>query len=109
MANEMVLHMNASSLSPEALAEQGVILVDFWAPWCSPCRMVAPIIEQLAQEFDGRASVGKLNIDEEEDAAVSYHIASIPTMIIFKDGKEVERIIGARPRPYLAAALSRHL
>ena len=109
MANEMVLHMNAASLSPESLAQQGVVLVDFWAPWCSPCRMVAPIIEQLAQEFAGRASVGKLNIDEDEEAAAAYRIASIPTMIVFKDGKEVERIIGARPRADLSAALNRHL
>ncbi len=109
MANEMVLHMNAASLSPESLAQQGVVLVDFWAPWCSPCRMVAPIIEQLAQEFAGRASVGKLNIDEDEEAAAAYRIASIPTMIVFKDGKEVERIIGARPRAYLSAALNRYL
>lgn len=109
MASEHVIMMDSASVSPESLAGKGVAFVDFWAPWCSPCRMVAPIIDQLADEFKGEAIVGKVNIDENEDAAVAYKVASIPTMIIFKDGQEVERIIGARPRPQLADAIRKHL
>ena len=85
------------------------VLLDFWAPWCSPCRMVAPIIDQLAEEFKDQAVVGKLNIDEHEEAAVRFGVASIPTMIVFKDGREVERIVGARPRPQLAELIRKHL
>jgi len=109
MANSSVIHMNSASVSPEYLADKGVVFVDFWAPWCSPCRMVAPIIDQLAEEFKGEAIVGKVNIDENEDAAVRYGVASIPTMIVFKDGQEAERIVGARPRPQLAEIIRRHL
>ena len=109
MASENVVIMNSTSVSPEYLADKGVAFVDFWAPWCSPCRMVAPIIDQLADEFKGQAIVGKVNIDDEEEAAVRYGVASIPTMIIFKDGQEVECIVGARPRPQLAEMIRKHL
>ena len=109
MASENVIIMNNNTVSPEYLADKGVVFVDFWAPWCSPCRMVAPIIDQLADEFKGEAIVGKVNIDDNEDAAVRMGVASIPTMIIFKNGQEVERIVGARPRPQLAEMIRRHL
>ena len=109
MASEFVRTLDSASLTPEALNEQGVMFVDFWAPWCSPCRMVAPIIDQLAEEFKDQAVVGKLNIDEHEEAAVRFGVASIPTMIVFKDGREVERIVGARPRPQLAELIRKHL
>lgn len=109
MASENVIIMNSNSVSPEYLQDKGVVFVDFWAPWCNPCRMVAPIIDQLADEFKGEAVVGKVNIDENEDAAVRYGVASIPTMIVFKDGQEVERIVGGRPRPQLAEMIRKHL
>jgi len=109
MASENVIIMNSNSVSPESLRDKGVVFVDFWAPWCSPCRMVAPIIDQLADEFKGEAVVGKVNIDDNEDAAVRMGVSSIPTMIIFKDGQEVERIVGARPRPQLAEMIRKHL
>lgn len=109
MASELVRMMNKASLAPEALAQEGVVFVDFWAPWCNPCRMLAPVIDQLAEEFQGKAVIGKVNIDENEDAAVSFGIASIPTMILFKNGREVERLIGARPRAQLAEAIRKAL
>ncbi|MCC5814563.1 MAG: thioredoxin [Leptospira sp.] len=71
------------------------ILVDFWAPWCGPCRMVAPELEKLAQEWRGKASIIKINTDEKQALANRYHISGIPTLILFKDGKEVHRISGA--------------
>ena len=109
MANDHVIIMNGNSVSEEYLRDKGVVLVDFWAPWCSPCRMLAPIIDQLAGEFKGEAIVGKINIDDNEDAAVRMGVSSIPTLVLFKDGQEVERIIGARPRPQLAEMIRKHL
>ena len=84
------------------------VLVDFWAPWCGPCRMVAPSVEQLAREFDGRAVVGKLNVDENPAVAGRYNIMSIPTLLIFKNGAVVDQIVGAQPLEALRQRLVRH-
>jgi thioredoxin 1 len=85
------------------------VLVDFWASWCGPCRMIAPAVEQLAREFAGRALVAKLNIDEQPRVAQRYGIMSIPTLYIFKGGQIVERVVGAQPAPVLRQALQRHV
>jgi thioredoxin 1 len=94
------LELNASTFE-EAIAE-GTALVDFWAPWCGPCRMLAPVIEELAEDFDGKAKICKVNTDEEQDIAVKYGIRSIPTILFFKDGELVDQMVGASSKQVLA-------
>ncbi|MCK5110817.1 MAG: thioredoxin [Arcobacteraceae bacterium] len=86
----------------EATIKEGVSLVDFWAPWCGPCRMIAPVIEELAEEFEGKASICKVNTDEEQDLAVKFGIRSIPTILIMKDGEIVETMVGASSKQAFA-------
>jgi len=100
-----VLHVSDATFEKEVLESDVPVLVDFWAPWCRPCLVVAPIIEELAADYDGRALVAKLNVDENGDTAGRYGIMSIPTMIIFKGGEEVERMVGTRPKPAIAERL----
>ena len=82
----------------EILDYQGVALVDFWAPWCGPCKMLAPAIEALSQEFQGRVKVAKVNVDENIQTATAYGIRSIPTVLIFKNGQAVDNLVGLRPK-----------
>ncbi len=86
----------------EAVTNSGVSLVDFWAPWCGPCRMIAPVIEELAAEFEGKANICKVNTDEEQDLAVKYGIRSIPTIIFMKDGEVVDQMVGASSKQAFA-------
>ena len=81
------------------------VLVDCWAPWCGPCRMIAPILDELAKESAGRYRIAKLNVDDNKQTAARFNIASIPTMLIFKDGKLIDRLIGAQPKPAIAERL----
>jgi len=85
------------------------VLLDCWAPWCGPCRMVGPIMEQLASESNGRYRIAKLNVDENPRIAAQFQIQSIPTMLIFKDGKLVDRLVGAQPKPAIVARLMDHV
>ena len=93
----------------EVLQSDTPVLVDFWAPWCGPCRMVAPIVEQIADEYIGKIKVVKLNTDENQNTAVTYGIRSIPTIGIFKYGKVVDAVIGAVPKQYLEERIKPHL
>ena len=89
----------------EVLGSQVPVLVDFWAPWCAPCRMVAPVLEEIAQEYEGRVKIAKMNTDN-NSMAINYHIRSIPTMLLFKDGEVVEQIIGAVPKKQITDKLN---
>lgn len=90
----------------ESTIKEGVSLVDFWAPWCGPCRMIAPVIEELAAEFEGKANICKVNTDEEQDIAIKFGIRSIPTILFFKDGELVDQMIGAASKDVFAQKLN---
>ena len=91
----------------KALASGGLMAVDFWAAWCGPCRMMGPVIAKLAQDYEGKAIVGKVNVDEEQELAIRYGVMSIPTVIFFKEGQEVERQVGLTPGADPVAELSK--
>ncbi len=107
MSGSPVKTLTSNDLRPENMP--GLTLVDFWASWCGPCRMVAPIVDELARENPGKLTFGKLNIDEQPEAAMTYRVMSIPTLILFKDGKEVDRIVGARGKASFQQMLDKHL
>ena len=102
-----VLHLSQKDF--DTTIESGVTLVDFWAGWCGPCKMLAPVIEDLAGKYEGKAIVGKVDVDEEPGLAQRFGVMSIPTLIVFKGGKVVEQAVGARGKQDVAAMLDRHL
>ena len=100
-----VAEFTDSSFSQDVLQSTQPVLVDFWAPWCGPCRMITPVVEQLAAENVGSVKIGKLNIDDSPGAAQSYGVSSIPTLMIFKNGEVVERFVGVQSKARLQEAL----
>ncbi|GAB6155325.1 thioredoxin [Desulfosporosinus burensis] len=105
MAGANVKTFTTENFESDVLKSEQAVLVDFWAPWCSPCRMVAPIVEELADEYVGRIAIGKLNVDENGPIASQYGVMSIPTLGIFKGGKMVDKIVGFRGKPDLVKML----
>ena len=92
------LKITDKNFNKEVLESDKVVLIDFWAPWCAPCRMMGPVIEQLAAEYDGKAKVGKVNVDEETGLAQQFQVMSIPTIVLMKNGKVINQLIGVQKR-----------
>ena len=107
MAN--TVEFNDSNFEQEVLNSDQPVLVDFWAEWCGPCRMIGPVVEEMAGEYAGKAKIGKVNVDHNPEISVKYGIRSIPALLIFKDGQVVDQIIGAVPKTHLTKQLDAQL
>ncbi len=103
------LHLDQKNFKSEVLQSSTPVLVDFWAEWCGPCKMIAPIIDQIAIELTGKIKVAKINVDESPDLAGQYNVMSIPTLLIFKNGEPIDQIVGAMPKDRLLAKINPHL
>jgi len=101
----MTVEINDASFKSEVTDSPLPVLVDFWAPWCGPCKMIAPVLDEIAQEYDGKAKIVKINIDDNQNTPAQFGVRSIPTLILFKNGNEVEKIIGAQSKDKLKALI----
>ncbi|WP_044894562.1 thioredoxin [Bacillus alveayuensis] len=101
--------VNATDQTFTTETKEGVVLVDFWAPWCGPCRMIAPVLEEVDQEMGDKVKVVKVNVDENQETAGKYGIMSIPTLLVFKNGQVVDQVIGYQPKEALVQLLQNHL
>jgi len=106
---ENVLELTDDNFADEVEQDDGVTLVDFWAEWCPPCKMIAPIIEQLAEDYQGKAKIGRLDVDAGRNAAAKFGITAIPTLIVFKGGEAVKRFVGVTQKDELQAAIDEAL
>jgi thioredoxin 1 len=109
MAGKNVHEFTDANFKSEVEQADLPVLVDFWAPWCGPCRAVGPAVEAIADDYAGRLKVGKVNVDDNQNVALTYGISAIPAIFLFKDGDVVERIIGARPKGQIAQVVDRHV
>ena len=107
--SDNIVNLTTETFESEIKKPGSPILVDFWAEWCGPCRMVAPVLEKLAEEYNGKVRIGKVNVDEQSALASKYGIQSIPTLLLFKEGRVVDQVIGALGRDALAKLVDRHI
>ena len=104
--SDKIIHVTDATFEAEVLQSSVPVLLDFWAPWCGPCKMIAPILDQLAEEYHGKVKIAKMNVDENQGVPAQFGIRGIPTMIVFKDGKNVANKVGALAKPQLEAFLN---
>ena len=109
MASDKVTVLTEQNWEQEVLKSDTPVLVDFWAQWCGPCRMVAPVLDQIASEMDGKVRIAKLNVDENQTLAYQFQVQSIPTFILFKDGQMADRMMGAVPKSEFESFINRNL
>lgn len=104
-----VKEVNDQNFAEEVLNASSPVLVDFWAPWCGPCRLVSPVVDEIAKEYDGKLKVVKVNTDDNPETATNYHISGIPSLLLFKEGQVADQIVGAVPKAKLANMVSQHV
>ncbi|NVN98525.1 MAG: thioredoxin [Geobacteraceae bacterium] len=107
MASEKVLTLDDNNFEAEVINSSQPVLVDFWATWCAPCKAIAPTIDALAAEYEGKVKVGKVNVDDSQSTPAKYGVRGIPTIILFKDGKVVDQVVGAVPKSQLEALIKK--
>lgn len=104
-----MVQLDSKTFKTEVEDANGLVLVDFWAPWCGPCQALAPTIEQLAYELEGKVKVCKINVDENPEISMKYSVSGIPTVVLFKDGKVVETLVGYRPKEHYLKVINKYL
>jgi thioredoxin 1 len=107
MASQKIVSLTQENFAQEVLQSSSPVLVDFWAEWCGPCKMIAPILDELAEEYDGRVKIGKVNIDEQQGVAAEYGIRAIPTLLLFHKGQVADQIVGLHSKRDLKASFDR--
>ena len=109
MAQSSIMHLTDDTFDETIKNAKGPVLVDFWAAWCGPCKVIAPYLDQIAGELDGKATIAKVNVDENGDLSARFGVRSIPTLLVFKDGRVVDQEIGALPKDLIRDLLARHV
>jgi len=107
MASPLIINLTQETFAQQVLRSPAPVLVDFWAEWCGPCKMIAPLLDELATEYDGKVKIGKVNIDEQQALATEYGIRAIPTLLLFNKGQVAEQIVGARSKRDFKTSLDR--